>query len=116
MMHLRLARIPAAVVAVAALAAGCATGQSSGGAEATATGDVLSSDCNPLLTGGIGAAIGAVLGGSKNRGAGAAAGAAIGALACVAYNYATKQTKTSQQVSDENKAKKKGKLPDNSTV
>src|SRR5262245_2478516 len=116
MIYLRLARIPAAVIAAAALAAGCATGQSSGGGDATATGDVLSSDCNPLLTGGIGAAIGAVLGGSKNRGTGAAAGAAIGALACVAYNYATKQTKTAQQVSDEYKAKNKGTLPANATV
>src|SRR4026207_1034981 len=121
----RRARPPAALIAAAAFAAGCATGQ--GGS--APTGEMLSGDCNPLVTGGIGAAIGALVGGSKHRaegGAGgggpgppdprgpgetaaaigalvggskhraegAAAGAAIGALACVAYNYYAKQTKT----------------------
>jgi hypothetical protein len=77
---------------------------------------MLSGECNPLVTGGIGAAIGAIAGGNKRRGEGAAAGAAIGALACVAYNYYTKQTKTSQQVADEYKAAHKGTLPASATV
>jgi hypothetical protein len=110
--HNRFARKSAAVVALAAFATGCATQQ--GGSALAA--DTLSGDCNPLITGGIGAAIGALAGGSKNRGTGAAAGAAIGALACVAYNYATKQTKTAQQVTDEYKAKNKGTLPAAATV
>jgi len=100
------------VIALAAFAAGCATQQ--GGSAPAA--DTLSGACNPLVAGGIGAAIGALAGGSKNRGTGAAAGAAIGALACVAYNYATKQTKTAQQVSAEYKAKNKGTLPASATV
>jgi hypothetical protein len=112
MRHFRLGRKPAAVLAAAAFATGCATQQ--GGS--TPAADTFSGDCNPLITGGIGAAIGALAGGSKNRGTGAAAGAAIGALACVAYNYATKQTKTAQQVSDEYKAKNKGTLPASPTV
>ena len=112
MRHVRFTRKPAMVIALAAFAAGCATQQ--GGSAPAA--DTLSADCNPLITGGIGAAIGALAGGSKNRGTGAAAGAAIGALACVAYNYATKQTKTAQQVSDEYKAKNKGTLPASATV
>lgn len=99
------------IIALAAFAAGCATQQ--GG---SAPADTLSGDCNPLITGGIGAAIGALAGGSKNRGTGAAAGAAIGALACVAYNYYAKQTKTAQQVTDEYKAKNKGTLPASATV
>lgn len=110
MRALRVAGVPAAVIAAAL--AGCAT-QQGGGAPAP---DTFSGDCNPLIAGGIGAAIGALAGGSKNRGTGAAAGAAIGALACVAYNYATKQTKTAQQVSDEYKAKNRGTLPANATV
>lgn len=113
MRHFQFARTPVAVIAAAALAAGCATGQG-GGSEAN--GDVLSGECNPLVTGGIGAAIGAIIGGNKNRGQGAAAGAAIGALACVAYNYYTKQTKTAQQVTNEYKAKNKGTLPASATV
>jgi len=112
MRPIRIARAPAAVIAVTAIVGGCATGQ--GGS--AATGDMLSGECNPLVTGGIGAAIGAIAGGSKRRGEGAAAGAAIGALACVAYNYYTKQTKTSQQVADEYKAKNKGTLPASATV
>src|SRR4051812_9342108 len=107
MRPIRLARTPAALIAAAAFAVGCATGQG----DSAPTGDVLSGDCNPALTGGIGAAIGAILGGSKHRGEGAAAGAAIGALACVAYNYYAKQTKTSEQVASEYKAKNKGTLP-----
>lgn len=112
MRDIRFTRQPAMIIALAALAAGCATQQ--GGSAPAA--DTLSGDCNPLVAGGIGAAIGALAGGSKNRGTGAAAGAAIGALACVAYNYATKQTKTAQQVSDEYKAKNKGTLPASATV
>lgn len=113
MRHSRFDRKPLAVIAAAALAAGCATGQ--GGGSQT-TGDVLSGECNPLVTGGIGAALGAILGGSKHRGQGAATGAAVGALACLAYNYFTKQTKTAQQVTNEYKAANKGNLPASATV
>ena len=115
MRHSRFDRKPFAIIAAAALAAGCATGQGGGGGSEP-TGDVLSGECNPLVTGGIGAAIGAIIGGNKNRGQGAAAGAAIGALACVAYNYYTKQTKTAQQVTNEYKAANKGTVPTTATV
>src|SRR6478672_8014378 len=92
MRYFRFGCKPAAVLAAVALAGGCATQQ--GGSAPAA--DTLSGDCNPLVTGGI--------------------GAAIGALACVAYNYYAKQTKTSQQVTDEYKAKNKGTLPASATV
>jgi|RhiMetdeSRZDD1v2_1073273.scaffolds.fasta_scaffold01579_34 hypothetical protein len=118
MRHIRFTRKPAMIIALAAFAAGCATQQGGSAPQqgGSAPADTLSGDCNPLITGGIGAAIGALAGGSKNRGTGAAAGAAIGALACVAYNYYAKQTKTAQQVTDEYKAKNKGTLPASATV
>src|SRR4051812_25927575 len=112
MRYFHLGGKPALILAAAALAGGCAT-QQVGSAPAAGT---VSGDCNPLITRGIGAAIGALAGGGKNRGTGAAAGAAIGALACVAYNYYARQTKTSQQVTDEYKAKNKGTLPASATV
>src|ERR1044071_1754000 len=69
MRHIRFTRKAATIIALAAFAAGCATQQ--GGSAPAA--DTLSGDCNPLVAGGIGAAIGALAGGSKNRGTGAAA-------------------------------------------
>ncbi len=112
MRQVRVVLKSAVAIAAAAVATGCATGQSGSGA----AGDLFSGDCNPLIGGGIGAVVGAVVGGSQHRGAGAAVGAGIGALACVAYNYYTKQTKTAQQVSDEYKAAHKGTLPPRATV
>jgi hypothetical protein len=85
------------------------------GAAATMS-DVFSGDCNPLLSGAIGTALGALLGGSRNRLGGAAIGAGVGALACMAYNYQTKQTKSAQQVTEEYKAANQGELPTSATV
>ena len=101
-----------AVVTAAAIIAGCATSK---GGSSTST-DWLSGECNPLIAGGIGAVIGAIAGGRNNRGAGAAIGAGVGALACVAYDYYAKQTKSAQQVSDEYKATHMGTLPTRATV
>jgi hypothetical protein len=79
-------------------------------------GDFFSGNCNPLVAGAIGTAVGALLGGGTNRVRGAAIGAGVGALACVAYNYSTRQTKSSQQVTDEYKAANRGTLPAVATV
>ena len=81
-----------------------------------AAGDMFSGDCNPLVTGVIGGVIGALIGGRSSRGAGAAIGAGVGALACMAYNYSTSQTKSSQQVENEYKAANSGTLPTATTV
>jgi hypothetical protein len=101
--------------AIAALAlASCATqGDGTGG---LSTGDFFSGNCNPLLLGGIGAAAGALLGGRDRRAAGAAIGASVGALACMAYNYQTRQTKSAQQVTEEYKAANNGAVPTVATV
>jgi hypothetical protein len=73
--------------------------------------DVFAGDCNPLVAGAIGTAVGALLAGGSNRVRGAAIGAGVGALACMAYNYSTRQTKSSQQVTDEYKDAHRGALP-----
>lgn len=108
--HPRIRTLVAATVAVS-LALGCA---SQPGSSPTA-GDVFGGDCNPLIAGGIGAALGALVGG-RDRVRGAAIGAGVGALACVGYNYYTKQTKSAQQVTDEYKAAHRGTLPARATV
>ena len=85
------------------------------GMSATAA-DAFSGDCNPIVTGVIGGVLGALIGGRSSRGAGAAIGAGVGALACMAYNYSTSQTKSSEQVENEYKAANSGTLPTATTV
>ena len=106
-------RTAAAVTAVAFTLASVGMPRESVGASA---GDVFSGDCNPIVTGVIGGLLGALVGGSRHRGGGAAIGAGVGALACMAYNYTTSQTKTSQQVETEYKAANNGTLPPAATV
>jgi len=72
--------------------------------------------CNPVITGGIGAALGALIGGSGDRVAGAAVGAAVGALACVAFNHHSEQVKTGKQVDDDYRRVHGGKLPEQPAV
>lgn len=79
-------------------------------------GDFFSGDCNPLIGGAVGTVLGALLGRGGNRVRGAAIGAGVGALACMAYNYSTRETKSSQQVADEYKAANNGALPAAATV
>lgn len=99
------------VIAAAVAIGSCATGPAD---KSTSVGEFFG-ECNPLITGGIGAVLGALAGGREHRGQGAAIGAGIGALACVAYNYYTTRTKSAEQVSDEYK-KTKGALPAQATV
>lgn len=72
--------------------------------------------CNPVVTGGIGAALGALIGGKGDRVTGAAVGAAVGALACVAFNHHSEQVKTAKQVDDDYRRAHGGKLPEQPTV
>jgi hypothetical protein len=109
-----LARTTIAVSLTALVLTGCAA-PGDGGSGPTAS-DVFSGDCNPLVSGAIGTAVGALLGGGSNRLRGAAIGAGVGALACMAYNYHTRQTKSAQQVTDEYKAANKGVVPTAATV
>lgn len=103
----------AAVTVVAFTLASIGMPRESIGATAS---DVFSGDCNPIVTGVIGGLLGALIGGRSSRGAGAAIGAGVGALACMAYNYSTSQTKSSQQVETEYKAANNGTLPPATTV
>mgnify|MGYP003382260886 CR=1 FL=1 len=49
-------------------------------------------ECNPLVLGIAGAVLGGVLARGKNRAKGAALGAGLASLACVAWNYNSRQT------------------------
>lgn len=100
---LRLLRRCGLAAAVAAALAGCAQGPR----RAASSED----PCNPVVGAVIGGVAGAMLGGERHRTQGALVGAGLGALACVAYNYRTAQTKTAQQVGDEYRKANNDQLP-----
>ena len=102
---------PTSVAIGLALVAGCAA---PGGPQRTNVGS-SSADCNPAIAAGVGALIGGLLSSGSNRVRGAAAGAGIGALACLAFNYSSRQVKTAQQVNQEYKAAQ-GSEPERTTV
>jgi hypothetical protein len=95
-------RAAALALAAAALLAACAQPGGLGG----------SSDdpCNPVVGAVIGGALGAITG-DRNRGGRALVGAGLGALACMAINYSTRQTRSAQQVGDEYRAQNNNQLP-----
>jgi hypothetical protein len=96
-------RFAALATAAALVLQGCqSTGGALGGAD---------DPCNPLLGGLVGAALGAVVTSGNNRVRGAAVGTAVGALACIAVNVATKQTRSSREVEEEYRKKNAGQLP-----
>jgi hypothetical protein len=111
-------RVTIAPAIAALLLTSCAT------TEDGTWGSSSSGGCDALVIGVLGAvlgaAAGAAAGGRERRGTGAATGAAIGggvgALACVAYNYQTRQTKSAQQVTEEYKAANNGAVPREATV
>jgi hypothetical protein len=78
--------------------------------EAPAQEQAATSECNPVITGVVGGILGALIGGDKRRTQSAAVGAAIGALACMAINSITKQTKSAQEVEKQVVATR-GELP-----
>lgn len=100
---LRVARRCALALAVAAALAGCAQNP-----RRSAAGD---DPCNPVVGAVVGGVAGALIGGDRHRTQGALLGAGLGALACVAYNYRTAQTKTAQQVGDEYRKANNDQLP-----
>jgi hypothetical protein len=83
-----------AVLTTVLAVAGC---QSPGGPAGSAGVD----PCNPAIGALVGGALGALVGGGDNRGKGAVIGAGLGALACVAVNAASRQTRTADQVEDD---------------
>jgi hypothetical protein len=101
---IRTLRNAVIVVAAAALAA-CAQ---RGGAGGSAGGD---DPCNPAAGALVGAAVGALIGGGDRTVKGALIGGSLGALACVAYNYNARQTKSAEQVGKEYSARNNNQLP-----
>lgn len=99
-------KITASIVAAVYMTSmvGCAT---QGSGSKTASNDDV---CNPLVTGLIGGLAGALIGGKNNAVGGAAIGAAVGGLACLAVNYATKQTSTPEEARQQYQATSKKPL------
>lgn len=91
--------------------AGC---QSPGAAKQTDS-SASSDPCNPAVGALLGGALGALINKEK-RGKGALIGAGVGALACVAVNAASRQTKSAAQVEDEYRKRHGGKLPSSDPV
>lgn len=106
-----------AASALFALVSGCAqTPARSGGSGTAAGGGTAEGGCNPLVTGAIGAVVGSLFGhNDKNKVVGAAVGAGVGALACMAYNYHSKQVRDAKVVNADY-VRQRGKLPATNTV
>ena len=99
-----------------ALASGCAQMPTQGAASsAPASGDSQSSECNPVVTGAIGAVVGSFFGKGKDKLVGAAVGAGVGAIACMAYNYHSRQVRDARAVSADY-VRQRGALPATNTV
>jgi hypothetical protein len=93
---------------VAAVAASCALLAACAGTPKVGAGE---DPCNPVVGAVVGGAIGALLGGGDHRARGAVIGAGVGALACVAINYNSKQTRSADQVGDDYRRRTGGDLP-----
>lgn len=107
------------MVAVALIAtltvSGCATTKTGEGQQASESG---ADECNAWVSGAVGAVGGAVVGLLKgeNPVIWAIGGGTVGALACLAINATSRQTKTAKQVESEYRAKHKGSLPAEPTL
>jgi hypothetical protein len=98
-------RVPmraAALAAATLLLGACATQKAAGSGE---------DPCNPVVGAVVGGALGALIGGDQHRTRGAVIGAGVGALACVAINYNSKQTRSADQVGDDYRRRTGGDLP-----
>ena len=98
-------RVIATSLILAIGVSGCATMKQYGGTTEESGG------CNAAATALIGAVLGALIAGKNNRNTGAVVGGAVGGLACLAWNYRSKQTKTAEQVNEAYKAANSGILP-----
>lgn len=88
--------------------AGCAAPQGGyqGGMAQTDT-----AECNEAGAAVLGALLGAAISKGHNRVRGAAAGAGLASLACAAFNYNSRQTKSAAQVQQEYRTANRGALP-----
>lgn len=99
-----------------ALMSGCAQMPTQGGSSNSATSDSSPpSECNPVVTGALGAVVGSFFGKGKDKVVGAAVGAGVGALACMAYNYHSRQLRDARAVNADY-VRQRGALPATNTV
>lgn len=106
-MTLHTLRAAVTTVAIAATLSGCAT-------TGSGTGSMGSDKCNPLAASLTGAFVGALAGATRDRNAaarGAVIGAAVGALACLAVNASSRQTRTADSVESAYRTSHGGRLP-----
>jgi len=99
--------LPLLMVAAAALLSACAAPRGGGGSD---------DPCNPVVGAVVGGALGALAGGDRHRARGAAIGAGLGALACIAVNYNSRQTRSAEQVGEDFRLRTGGELPANPVV
>ena len=81
----------------------------------TNAGSTAAQECNPVVTGAIGALAGSLFGKGKGHLAGAAIGAGVGAFACMAYNYHSRRVRDAQAVEAQYR-RQRGALPTVNTV
>jgi hypothetical protein len=102
------------VLAVTVFVAGCAMPRGGGDMQNAKGSD---GGCNAAAIGAIGAVLGAVIGwgNTRNMATGAAIGGALGALACVAINAHSQQTRSAEAV-EQDYRRQAGALPPQPTV
>ena len=92
------------------------TGWAAPGDELQPTSGGSNDECHAGLAAVAGALLGGLLARGNNRAKGAAFGAGVASLACVAWNYNVKQTKTAEQVQQEYRTVNHGELPTQSKI
>lgn len=106
-----VARNSVIAVLVASLGVGgCATTNTGNPDQSSGT-SLLETGCNSGVAAIAGAVVGGLLANGSNRLRGAALGAGLASLACVAWNYNVKQTKTAAQVENDYRRANAGRLP-----
>lgn len=96
---------------------GCVTTNGPGNGAATSDNSTADSgECNLGWLAVGGAVVGGLLGSGTNHLRGAALGAGLASLACAAWNYNVKQTRTAEQVKADYQASNRGKLPEQAKV
>lgn len=95
---------------------GCVTTSGTGNGVASSSNANDDGECNEGLMALGGALVGGLLAKGNNRVRGAAVGAGVAGLACMAWNYNAKQTRTAQQVQTDYRTANHGRLPDMAQV
>lgn len=103
-------------LAVCVAVSGCVTTSGAGNGVANSGTAANSDDCNAGLMTLGGAVVGGLLAKGSNRVRGAALGAGLAGLACMAWNYQAKQTRTAQQVQQDYRQANRGRMPERAQV